>query len=77
MKNDEMKKALEVVDSELKKAGISRRDAFKLAGLGGAAFFAGGTEVKASTVAKASEAKGKILIIQKEEHDISTNWISK
>ena len=55
MKNDEMKKALEVVNSELKKAGISRRDAFKLAGLGGAAFFAGGTEVKASTVAKASE----------------------
>src|SRR5574344_2073524 len=63
MKNDEMKKALEVVDSELKKAGISRRDAFKLAGLSGAAFLAGGTEVKASTVAKASEAKGKILII--------------
>ena len=63
MKNDEMKKALEVVNSELKKAGISRRDAFKLAGLSGAAFLAGGTEVKASTVAKASEAKGKILII--------------
>ena len=34
MKHDEMKKALEIVDSELKKAGISRRDAFKLAGLG-------------------------------------------
>ena len=64
MKNDEMKKALEVVDSELKKAGISRRDAFKLAGLGGAAFLAGGTqEAKAATISKASEAKGKILII--------------
>jgi sulfide:quinone oxidoreductase len=33
MKNDELEKALELVDSELKKAGISRREAFKLAGL--------------------------------------------
>lgn len=63
MRNSEMKKALEIVDSELKKAGISRRDAFKLAGLGSVAFLAAGTEVKAATIAKASEAKGKILII--------------
>ncbi len=28
MKNDEMKKALEVVNSELKKAGISRKRCF-------------------------------------------------
>ncbi|WP_026802987.1 NAD(P)/FAD-dependent oxidoreductase [Aliarcobacter lanthieri] len=63
MNKDELKKALEIVDSELKKAGISRRDAFKLAGLGSAAFLAGGTQAEAATVAKASEAKGKILII--------------
>jgi len=63
MKKDELKKALEIVDNEIKKAGISRRDAFKLAGLGGAAFLAGGSEAQAATVAKASNAKGRILII--------------
>lgn len=62
MREDELKKAFEIVDSELKKAGISRRDAFKLAGLGSAAFLAGGTSAQAS-VAKASDVSGKILII--------------
>ena len=63
MSKDEMKIALEIFDNEIKKAGISRREAFKLAGLGSAAFLAGGSEAQASTYAKASEAKGKILII--------------
>lgn len=64
VENDELKKALEILDSELKKKGISRRDAFKLAGLGTASFLMGnGTEAQAATTANASEAKGKIVIV--------------
>ena len=64
MNKDELKKALEIVDAEIKKAGISRREAFKLAGLGGATFLAGGIDAKASTTLKASsQAKGKIVIV--------------
>ncbi|WP_321313825.1 FAD/NAD(P)-binding oxidoreductase [Halarcobacter sp.] len=62
--NNELKKALDMLDSELKKKGISRRDALKLAGLGSASFLMGnGTEAQAATVANASEAKGKIVIV--------------
>jgi len=64
MAKNELDDALELVDSEIKKIGISRREAFKLAGLGSAAYLMGGTsEAQAATVAQASEAKGKILII--------------
>ncbi len=64
MKNDEIKKALDIINQELKDKGISRRDAIKLAGLGSASFLLGNTtEAEASTQAQASEAKGKILIV--------------
>src|SRR5574344_1905073 len=63
MSKKELEKALEIFDREIKKAGISRRDAFKLAGLGGAAFLAGGSQAQAATVARASDAKGKIVIV--------------
>ncbi len=63
MAKNELDKALELVDSEIKKVGISRREAFKLAGLGSAAYLVGGTESQASTELRASEATGKILII--------------
>lgn len=63
MAKNELEEALELVDSEIKKAGISRRDAFKLAGLGSAAYLMGGSEAKANTEAKASEASGKIVIV--------------
>ena len=63
MAKNELDKALELVDSELKKSGISRREAFKLAGLGSAAYLVGRTESQANTELKASEATGKILII--------------
>ena len=64
MAKNELDKALELVDSEIKKAGISRREAFKLAGLGSAAYLMGGSsEAQASTELKASEVSGKILII--------------
>lgn len=63
MSKTELDKALGLVDQEIKKSGISRRDAFKLAGLGSAAFLMGDTEAQAATNANASEAKGKILII--------------
>ena len=62
--NEDLKKALDILDAELKKKGISRRDAFKLAGLGSASFLLGnGTEAEAATSAQASDAKGKILIV--------------
>lgn len=63
MAKNELEKALELVDSEIKKSGISRREAFKLAGLGSAAYLMGGTQAEASTELRASEATGKILII--------------
>ncbi|MEA1915056.1 MAG: FAD-dependent oxidoreductase [Campylobacterota bacterium] len=64
MDNKELNHALEMLDTELKKEGISRRDAIKMAGLGGAAMMMGGTtEAEAATTLKATSAKGKILII--------------
>ena len=63
MAKNELEKALELVDSEIKKSGISRREAFKLAGLGSAAYLMGGSEAEASTELRASDATGKILII--------------
>lgn len=63
MKNDELKKAFDLIDTEIKKSGITRREAFKLAGLGGATFLLGGNEAQAATIARASEAKGKIIIV--------------
>ncbi len=64
MAKNELEKALELVDCEIKKAGISRREAFKLAGLGSAAYLmGGGVDANAATELKASEATGKILII--------------
>lgn len=63
MSKKEFDEALELIDQEIKKSGISRRDAFKLAGLGSAAFLLNPNEVNAATTANASEAKGKILII--------------
>ena len=63
MKKNELDKALEIFDVEIKKSGLSRREAFKVAGLGGAAFLLGGSESEAATIAKASEAKAKIVIV--------------
>ncbi|MCG3703442.1 FAD-dependent oxidoreductase [Aliarcobacter butzleri] len=63
MKKNELDKALEIFDTEIKKSGLSRREAFKVAGLGGAAFLLGGSESEAATIAKASEAKAKIVIV--------------
>lgn len=64
MSKQEFEKALEIVDEEIKKSGISRRDAFKLAGLSSAAYLMGnGTDAQAATSANASEVKAKILII--------------
>ena len=60
MIRNELDDALELVDAELKKSGISRREAFKLAGLGSAAYLMGNTKAEAATTLNASEAKGKI-----------------
>ncbi len=61
--NNELEEALNIIDKELKKKGLSRRDALKVAGLGSASFLMGASEVQAATPAKASDAKAKILII--------------
>ncbi len=62
MANNELEKALDILDSELKKQGLSRREAFKIAGLGSAAFLMGSTEVEAATL-HASDIKAKIVIV--------------
>ena len=51
------------MDKDLKKQGLSRRDALKLAGITGTAFMLTGTGAEAVTRAEASNAKGKVLII--------------
>jgi len=64
MSKNELDEALELIDSEIKKSGISRREAFKLAGLGSASYLIGNpTKVEAAVPLHASEAKGRILII--------------
>lgn len=63
IENRDVKKDLEQLDSILKDKGISRRDALKMLGLGGAAMMVSGTEAEAVTTVSASNDKGKIVII--------------
>jgi len=57
-----LKEGMEIIDSHFKNEGISRRDAMKLFGTGGAAMLmASATTTEAQ--AGSSDAKGKILII--------------
>ncbi|MGB5867287.1 MAG: FAD/NAD(P)-binding oxidoreductase [Arcobacteraceae bacterium] len=61
IENRNLKEDLKQLDTILKQQGISRRDAMKMMGLGGASFLVGSTEVEASTTS--SIAKAKILIV--------------
>ncbi len=63
MDQNEIKKMNEIVSEELLKHGVSRRDALKMAAVGSAAFLTTGTDANAATEARASDAKGKILIV--------------
>jgi len=64
IENRNVQKDLEQLDAILKEQGISRRDAMKMMGVGSlSALMMGGTEAEAATVANASDAKGKIVII--------------
>ena len=63
MEKRDLETMMDVIDSELKDQGLSRRDALKIAGLGGAAFMLNPSESKAATAAYASSAKGKIVIV--------------
>lgn len=63
IENRDVQKDLEQLDSLLKEQGISRRDAMKIMGLGGATFVLGTTQAQASTQDNSSQAKGKIVII--------------
>lgn len=59
----ELNKFIEAIDAQMKKDGISRRDALKMAGVGSAALMMGSTSASAATAAQASNAKGKIVIV--------------
>jgi sulfide:quinone oxidoreductase len=64
MEQKDLKTIADIVESQLKQEGISRRDAMKMAAVGSSAFLLGsGSEAEAATEAHASSAKGKILII--------------
>jgi sulfide:quinone oxidoreductase len=64
IENRDVQKDLEQLDAILKDKGISRRDAMKMMGFSSLAAMAiAAPEAEAATVAKASDAKGKIVII--------------
>lgn len=64
IENRDVQKDLEQLDAILKEKGISRRDAMKMMGVSSlAALAVAAPEAEAATVAKASDAKGKIVII--------------
>lgn len=63
IENRNVQKDLEQLDAILKEQGISRRDAMKMMGVGSLSALMMGTEAEAATVAQASDAKGKIVII--------------
>lgn len=64
IENRNVKEDLEHLESILKDKGLSRRDALRVLGLGGAAMMFGGTtEAEAATSLNASSAQGKIVII--------------
>ncbi len=63
MEHKELDRMVEIIDHEIKKQGISRRDAMKMAAAGSAAFMMGGTSASAATTAHAGDVKGKILIV--------------
>jgi len=63
-KEQDIKKMVDMVGEELKKHGVSRRDAMKMAAVGSTAFMLGSaSEAEAATEAVASSASGKILIV--------------
>lgn len=63
MVQEDVEQLCEQLDSELKKRGLSRRDALKLAGVGTASFLLNPSKASAATTLEASEAKGKIVIV--------------
>lgn len=63
MERKELDRMVEIIDQEIKKQGISRRDAMKMAAAGSAAFMMGSTSASAATKAQAADVKGKILIV--------------
>lgn len=64
IENRDVQKDLEQLDAILKEQGISRRDAMKMMGFSSLAAMAiAAPDAEAATVAKASDAKGKIVII--------------
>ena len=63
MEKKQLDQMVEIIDQEIKRQGISRRDAMKMAAAGSAAFMMGTTSANATTKAQASEVKGKILIV--------------
>jgi sulfide:quinone oxidoreductase len=63
MEKKQLNEIADLIQEDLKRQGISRRDALKMAGIGGAAFMLNPSEAEAATKLEASNAKGKILIV--------------
>jgi sulfide:quinone oxidoreductase len=63
MEKKHLNEIADLIHEDLKRQGISRRDALKMAGIGGAAFMLNPSEASAATSLEASNAKGKILIV--------------
>jgi len=63
MEKRELDALCDVLDTELKQHGLSRRDALKLAGLSSAAFLLNPSASVGATSAAASSVTGKILIV--------------
>ncbi|MBE0495605.1 MAG: NAD(P)/FAD-dependent oxidoreductase, partial [Campylobacterales bacterium] len=63
MEKKELDTLCEALDTELKRHGLSRRDALKLAGLSSAAFLLNPSASVGATSAVASSVTGKILIV--------------
>ena len=63
MKKKQLSQITDLIHEDLKKNGISRRDALKIAGVGTAAFMFNPSEAEATTSFESSKVKGKILIV--------------
>lgn len=63
MEKKQLNEIANLIQEDLKRQGISRRDALKMAGIGGAAFMLNPSETEAATTLEASSAKGKIVIV--------------
>jgi len=63
MNKKEKSMMIDLIEDQLKTSGISRRDAIKMMGLGGASALMGTTSAEAATIASASTSKDSHIVI--------------